>query len=271
MKPRVFVVQPIPEVALEILREVAEVTVFPHLDRQISHDELVANARRSDYIFAMGDTLVPAEVINANPDLKGISVVSRKAGNVDLEAARARRLPVAITHPAEEIYQLICKVTGDLTMGMLLALAYRLFDSDRYTRCGKFQEQTLALMGVGCPGKTLGLIGLGRVAEYMIPRARAFEMDVVYSKRTRLAARAREAARRDVAAGEGRRAPARRLRVHRLRLQPEHAPPDRGPGARADEADGVPPQHRPGPHRGRAGDGAGAAGRDDRRRRAGRL
>jgi glyoxylate reductase len=187
MKPRVFVVQPIPEVALEILREVAEVTVFPHLDRQISHDELVANARRCDYIFAMGDTLVPAEVIDANPDLKGISVVSRKAGNIDLEAARRRRLPVAITHPAEEIYQLICKVTGDLTMGMLLALAYRLFDSDRYTRSGKFQEQTLALMGVGCPGKTLGLIGLGRVAEYMIPRTRAFEMDVVYSKRTRLA------------------------------------------------------------------------------------
>jgi lactate dehydrogenase-like 2-hydroxyacid dehydrogenase len=188
MKPRVFVVQPIPEVALALLREVAEVTVFPHLNRQISLDELVANARRTDYIFAMGDTMIPAEVINANPELRGISVVSRKAGNVDLDAARARRLPVAITHPAEEIYQLICKVTGDLTMAMLLGLAYRVPDGDRYTRAGKFQEQTLALMGVGCPGKTAGLIGFGRVAEYMTPRLRAFEMDVVYTKRTRLAA-----------------------------------------------------------------------------------
>jgi lactate dehydrogenase-like 2-hydroxyacid dehydrogenase len=188
MKPRVFVVQPIPEVALALLREVAEVTVFPHLNRQISLDELVANARRTDYIFAMGDTMIPAEVIDANPELRGISVVSRKAGNVDLDAARARRLPVAITHPAEEIYQLICKVTGDLTMAMLLGLAYRVPDGDRYTRAGKFQEQTLALMGVGCPGKTAGLIGFGRVAEYMTPRLRAFEMDVVYTKRTRLAA-----------------------------------------------------------------------------------
>src|SRR5215469_622071 len=51
MKKRVFVVQPIPEVALDILRDVADVTVYPHLDRQISTDELVANAKRSDLLF----------------------------------------------------------------------------------------------------------------------------------------------------------------------------------------------------------------------------
>ena len=186
MKPTVFVVQPIPEAALALLREVAEVTVFPHLDRQISADELVASVKRCDYLFAMGDTLVSAEVIDANPDLKGISVVSRKAANVDLAAAQSRRLPVGILHPADAIYRKICRVTADLTMSMLLALAYRLFDANRYTRCGKFQEQTLALMGLGCPGKTLGLIGLGLVGEFLVPRGRAFEMDVIYTKRTRL-------------------------------------------------------------------------------------
>ncbi|HYM71042.1 MAG TPA: NAD(P)-dependent oxidoreductase [bacterium] len=187
MKPRVFVVQPVPDVALRMLREVAEVTAYPHLDRQISTDELVANAKRCDYLFGMGDTVIPAEVINANPDLKGISLVSRKPGNIDLEAARARKLPVAILHPADAIYAQICKVTGDLTISMLLALAYRLVDADRYTRAGQFkQEQTLALMGVGCPGKTVGLIGLGLVAEFMVPRLHPFEMTVLYTKRTRL-------------------------------------------------------------------------------------
>jgi glyoxylate reductase len=73
-------------------------------------------------------------------------------------------------------------------MAMLLALAYRLVDADRYTRCGKFrQEQTMALMGLGCPGKTVGLVGLGKVAEIMAPRIRAFEMHALYTKRTRLA------------------------------------------------------------------------------------
>jgi glyoxylate reductase len=187
MEPRVFVVQPIPEVALALLREVAEVTVFPRLDRQISADELVAGVKRCDYLFAMGDTIVSADVIDANPDLKGISVVSRKAGNVDLDAARARRVPVAINHPADPIYRNICRVTADLTMAMILALGYRLLDADRYTRCGKFQEQTMALMGLGCPGKTAGLIGLGIVGEFLVPRCRAHEMAVVYTKRTRLA------------------------------------------------------------------------------------
>jgi glyoxylate reductase len=44
----------------------------------------------------------------------------------------------------------------------------------------------LALMGIGCPGKTVGLIGLGKVASYMVPRIRAFDMHILYTKRTRL-------------------------------------------------------------------------------------
>jgi glyoxylate reductase len=72
---------------------------------------------------------------------------------------------------------------------MLLGLAYRLVEADHYTRCGKFrQEQTMALMGIGCPGKTVGLIGMGKVALYMVPRIRAFDMHTLYTKRTRLPA-----------------------------------------------------------------------------------
>src|SRR5215470_16172290 len=41
-------------------------------------------------------------------------------------------------------------------------------------------------MGVGCPGKTVGLIGLGKVARFMVPRIRAFDMHILYTKRTRL-------------------------------------------------------------------------------------
>jgi hypothetical protein len=53
MKPKVFVVQPIPEVALDALRQAADVSVYPYMDRQISVDELVANAKRSDWLFVM--------------------------------------------------------------------------------------------------------------------------------------------------------------------------------------------------------------------------
>jgi lactate dehydrogenase-like 2-hydroxyacid dehydrogenase len=68
MRPRVFVVQPIPEVALDILREVADVEVYPYMDRQITTDELANAARRSDYLFAMHETTITREVIFANPN-----------------------------------------------------------------------------------------------------------------------------------------------------------------------------------------------------------
>jgi glyoxylate reductase len=183
MKPKVFVVQPIPEVALDVLRQAADVSVYPYMDRQISLDELVANAKRCDWLFVMHETLVTAEVIDANPNLKGIGVLG-STPHIDMEAANARKIPVILADP--EIATL-GQPTADLTMAMLLGLAYRLVESDHYTRCGKFrQEQTMALMGIGCPGKTVGLIGMGRVALYLVPRIRAFDMHVLYTKRTQL-------------------------------------------------------------------------------------
>ena len=69
MKPRVFVVQPIPEEALDVLREVAEVTVYPYVDRQISVDELVANAKRCDYLLRYRRDFMIA-VVEAKPEYK---------------------------------------------------------------------------------------------------------------------------------------------------------------------------------------------------------
>jgi glyoxylate reductase len=185
MKPKVFVVQPIPEVALDILRQAAEVSVYPYMDRQISVDELVGAAMRSDWLFVLHETNVTAEVIYANPNLKGIGAMCLANPFVDMKAANARKIPVVGEDPTATVH----RATADLTMAMLLGLAYRLVEADRYTRCGKFrQEQTLALMGIGCAGKTVGLIGLGRVAQYLPPRMRAFDMHVIYTKPNRLPA-----------------------------------------------------------------------------------
>jgi phosphoglycerate dehydrogenase-like enzyme len=201
MTYKVFVGQPIAEVALEILRREAEVTVYPYLDRQITEDELIANAKRNDWLFLASDNIVPAAVINANRALRGIATVSRIGLHIDLAAATARKLPVVTADPADftrdgvspAVRGGVSLATADLTMGMLLSLAYRLVEADRYTRAGHFkQEQTLALMGIGCPGKTVGLIGLGKVAQYMVPRLRAFEMKILYTKRTRSAQQERE-------------------------------------------------------------------------------
>jgi lactate dehydrogenase-like 2-hydroxyacid dehydrogenase len=195
MKPRVFVAQPIAEATLDILREAAEVTVYPYLDRQITADELAANARRHDWLFLASDNIITAEILDTAPALKGIGTVSTRGLYVDMAAATARKVAVVTSDAAElegpnatiAARGGVSLATADLTMGMLLALAYRLVEADRFTRAGHFkQEQTLALMGLGCPGKVVGLIGMGKVARFMVPRIRAFDMSGIYTKRTRL-------------------------------------------------------------------------------------
>ena len=183
-----FVVQPIPEVALDILREVADVEVYPYTDRQITTDELANAARRADYLFAMHETTITREVVLANPKLRGIGIGGRYPETVDLDACDAAGIPLLTSpRPAAGGYTLVSKTTADLTVAMLLCLAYRLVEADDYTRAGGFrQEQTMALMGIGCPGKTVGLIGLGKVGRLMVPRLRAFELEVLYTKRSRL-------------------------------------------------------------------------------------
>jgi glyoxylate reductase len=72
-------------------------------------------------------------------------------------------------------------------MALILGLATRLVEADRFTRSGRFhQEQSMTFLWHSLPGKVLGLIGMGGIGVEIAKRARAFEMDVVYTKRTRL-------------------------------------------------------------------------------------
>src|SRR5213596_3474931 len=94
MRPKVFVVQPIPAEPLAVLEEVADVEVFENLRRQISLEETIEGAKRSDYLVALHGNYMPAEVITANPNLKGISILGGTTAKVDFDAALARKVPV---------------------------------------------------------------------------------------------------------------------------------------------------------------------------------
>jgi phosphoglycerate dehydrogenase-like enzyme len=188
MKPKVFVFQPIPPVAIDTLCEVADVTVYPHLDRMISMDEMLGAAKKHDYLLALHENFVPAEVLRANPDLRGVGILGGKTSMVDYDVALELKIPVVSVSKEMVPNGGPSRNTADLTVAMVLNLAYRVIDADRYTHAGKFkQNQTMALMGVGCPGKTVGMIGLGVMGEYMAPIFRALGMTIIYNKRSRLA------------------------------------------------------------------------------------
>lgn len=180
MKPRVFVVQPIMPKAEAALREHAEVEVFQS-ERMISRDELKAALARSDYLYTLGDTPIDADILDANPDLKGIAAMTMITNVIDLDAATERGIPVT------NIDHVIQTTTCDLTMALILGLATRLVEADRFTRSGRFhQEQSMTFLWHSLPGKVAGFIGMGEIGTEIAKRCRAFDMEIVYTKRTRL-------------------------------------------------------------------------------------
>ena len=196
MKPRIFVSQPVPEVALDRMREYGEVEVFPWKHRDISLGELESAVRRSDYVFCMHSIPITEAMVAANPNLIGYGLASVRADLHAVEAVERAGIKFLIAeHPEPPAdggwsyngYGLNPRATSDLMVALLLNCAYRVTESDRYCRGqGFFQEMTMDLMGQGCTGKTVSLYGLGKVARQAVRKLKALDMNVLYSKRSRL-------------------------------------------------------------------------------------
>jgi glyoxylate reductase len=172
------------------MRTVAEVEVYPYSDRMVTVDELTTVAHRCDYIFAMHETMIPAEVFAGEIRLRGIVVGGRDASDmIDVAVGEAAGVTLISTPPAGgEARKGNAKATADLTLALLLCLAYRVVEADTYTRQHRvWQEMTMDLMGVGATNKVAGIVGMGRVAMELVPRLKALDMQVIYTKRTRLA------------------------------------------------------------------------------------
>ena len=179
-KPKVFVVQPIMDVGRRALEEFADVEVFES-ERMIGRDALLAGVADCDYLWMLGDTPIDEGIMDAAPMLKGIATMALFPNVVDVEAATRRGLPVTV------VPHLITRTTCDLTCALVLALAWRLTEADRFVREGRFhQEQSTTFLTHELAGKLVGMVGLGDIGTEIVKRLRAFEMDVIYTKRNRL-------------------------------------------------------------------------------------
>ncbi|HEV2950690.1 MAG TPA: NAD(P)-dependent oxidoreductase [Actinomycetota bacterium] len=179
-KPKVFVVQPVMDVGRRGLEEIADVEVHDS-ERMIGREALLAGVADCDYLWMLGDTPIDEEVMEMAPNLKGIATMALFPNVVDVDAATRRGLPVTV------VPHVITKTTCDLTCALVLGLAWRIVEADRFVREGRFhQEQSTTFLTHELAGKLVGMIGLGDIGTEIVKRLRAFEMDVVYTKRNRL-------------------------------------------------------------------------------------
>ncbi len=175
-RPRIFVTQPVSDQALNRLREVASVEIFPDTSKIIPKNKLISAVRKADILFCLLHDKIDHAVVMANPKLRMIAAQSITPSNIDVATATARRIPVTVTAP------ITTEATADLNFGLMLAVARRMVEGDRVTRAGKFPGgQSAHLMGALVWGKTLGLIGGGGlIGKAVARRAHGFSMRVLY-------------------------------------------------------------------------------------------
>jgi glyoxylate reductase len=176
MRPRVYVTQPIAENALIRLREIAEVELNHDSSRILPKSKLVQAAKRNDIILCLLHDVIDREVLAANPALKAIASMTITPDRIDVDEATARKIVVT------NIPAVVTGATADLAFGLLLACARRIAEGDRVTRSGVFPgSQSNHLVGAGVSGKTLGIVGIGRIGQAMARRARGFDMKILYT------------------------------------------------------------------------------------------
>ena len=177
---KVFVSRRIPEEGLALLRQACQVTVAPQ-DGVISRAALEEGVRTHDALICMLNDRIDAALLGLNPGLKGVCQYAVGVNNIDLAAASQRKIPVTNTPGV------LTDCTADLAWALLLDAARRVTEGDRFTRAGKFSGLGPQLMlGRKVTGKTLGIVGMGRIGEAVAERAKGFRMSVLYTKRKRV-------------------------------------------------------------------------------------
>ncbi|MGB6348397.1 MAG: D-glycerate dehydrogenase [Pseudolabrys sp.] len=174
-KPRVFVSQPIASSALERLRVIANVKINTDSSKVISKPKLIAGVKKCDILFALLHDRIDRAVLAANPKLRAVCSMSITPDNIDVADATKRGIPVTVVPP------IVAEATADIHFGLMIAVARRMGEGARLLRSGKFPgSQSSHLAGSFVYGKTLGLVGAGRIGQATARRARGFGMKIIY-------------------------------------------------------------------------------------------
>jgi len=165
--PKVLVADPIAPEGIEILKTVAEVDVKTGLPK----DELAAIIGDYDALAVRSETKVTADIIARAGKLKIIGRAGVGVDNIDVEAATNRGILVVNSPEGNTL------AAAELTVAMLLALARNIAPADQALRGGKWDRKKY--MGSEVYGKTLGVVGLGKIGREVVSRLQAFGMSVL--------------------------------------------------------------------------------------------
>ena len=178
---KVLVTGNLPEALIDRIKAKHEVLVHRQ-DRPMAREAILAQVGDRHGLLSMITDAVDKELMAHAPHLKIVANFGVGYNNVDL--AEATRRGILVTNTPD----VLTDATADLTMALLLAVGRRVVEGDRHTREGRFRFWApFHFLGHDISGKTLGIIGMGRIGAAVARRAAGFGMRLLYHNRNRLA------------------------------------------------------------------------------------
>lgn len=173
---KVYIAGPIPEVGLNLLKDQGfEVDMYEGTGI-IDKETLKQGVKDADALISLLSTSVDKEVIDAANNLKIITNYGAGFNNVDIDYARQQNIDVTNTPKAST------NSTAELTFALVLAVARRIPEGDKLCRTTGFDGWApLFFRGREVSGKTIGIIGLGEIGSAVARRAKAFDMNILYT------------------------------------------------------------------------------------------
>lgn len=141
---------------------------------------LYAPFEQADILVSTFDKKVPREMIESMPNLRLIANFGAGYNNIDLEACRQRGIRVTNTP------QPVIEPTAELAFALMIDVARRVSEFDRMIRANRAQFGVMNNLSHSLYGKTLGILGMGRIGQALARRAAASGMNIIYHNRHEL-------------------------------------------------------------------------------------
>ncbi len=176
--PTIYVTRKIPELGLSMLREKGFTLDVSEKDGVLTKEELLGALRSKPYdgVLSLLTDTINGEIFDAVPSAKIFANYAVGFNNIDVPEAKKRGIAITNTPGA------LTNTVAEHAMALILACTTRTVEGDRLTRAGKYEGWgPMMLLGMDLAGKTLGVLGAGRIGSRLAHHAKhGFDMDVIY-------------------------------------------------------------------------------------------
>ena len=172
MKQNLLMLGPLPPAQMEELK--GRYTLYCLWKEKDPESTLEIIRGQVHAIVATAWNQVPGKLIRALPNLEIIANFGVGTDNIDLDAARARGVPVTNTP------DVLTEDTADFAIGLLLAVTRRMVEGDIYVRSARWTKKGMLPLGRSLRGKKMGIVGLGRIGRAVAKRAEVFGLEIAY-------------------------------------------------------------------------------------------